>query len=472
MGRRVPDHVQVPVEALRRRRSAERHVRRHRRRDVELLHAGRRRLRQAAARAGDGDELARAPTSQNSEVTRDRRSRSRRSSARRRRSSGGNVVDTPLTLDAGTLGRLDADHVHVLLAPLQPGRRPRDAACRSPARRPRPYTPTVADIGFSIRVWITGDESAGLRHRRSRTTRSRSSTSRTSRRARRRRPTIAGTRGLGRQLTANIGAYSGDAPIKTTFVWQRCDATGGACHTIASATKIVYFPTTRRRRLHAAHRRHRDERLRQARRAVRPDRADRRGAAAPSRAGTSSARAGRLPRRRRLRRRRSSGIGGNDTMLGGAGDDRHRRRRGQRRHHGRRRRRPALRRRRAPTRSTRPTASATPSTAAPGSDRVGRRLVRQGRRTARSSTAVARRPSRRGARRLAEPRRRSSRCANASRRCARSVASAGERELEPALALVRQAQVRDARVVSRLLALERPASSARLTSSVTVLCAS
>ena len=44
-------------------------------------------------------------------------------------------------------------------------------------------------------------------------------------------------------MTADIGTYSGDLPITTTFVWQRCDATGANCHVIASAKKIVYFPT-------------------------------------------------------------------------------------------------------------------------------------------------------------------------------------------------------------------------------------
>jgi Ca2+-binding RTX toxin-like protein len=56
-------------------------------------------------------------------------------------------------------------------------------------------------------------------------------------------PAVVGTALPGRQLTANIGSYGGDAPIGTSFTWQRCDATGADCHVIPGAKKIVYFPT-------------------------------------------------------------------------------------------------------------------------------------------------------------------------------------------------------------------------------------
>ena len=45
-------------------------------------------------------------------------------------------------------------------------------------------------------------------------------------------------------LTANIGAFKGDAPLATTFHWYRCDAVGEDCHVIPKATKLVYFPTS------------------------------------------------------------------------------------------------------------------------------------------------------------------------------------------------------------------------------------
>jgi Ca2+-binding RTX toxin-like protein len=105
------------------------------------------------------------------------------------------------------------------------------------------YVPKVADIGFSIRLWITGTNPAGsdfviTNHTAPIVDKQHfapsSSTS----------PEIAGTAGLGRQLTANIGEYDGDAPVKTSFAWQRCDATGAACHTIPGVKKIIYFPTS------------------------------------------------------------------------------------------------------------------------------------------------------------------------------------------------------------------------------------
>ncbi len=104
------------------------------------------------------------------------------------------------------------------------------------------YTPTVQDIGFSIRVWLTaanaqGTDSGITNHTFPVVDKQHFAPSAAT------APTVAGTAGIGRQLTANIGAYNGDSPVKTAFTWQRCDATGGACHTIPNAKTIVYFPT-------------------------------------------------------------------------------------------------------------------------------------------------------------------------------------------------------------------------------------
>jgi Ca2+-binding RTX toxin-like protein len=104
------------------------------------------------------------------------------------------------------------------------------------------YTPTTADIGFSIRVWITGTNVIGsdqgiTNHTYPVVDKQHFSPSADS------QPTIAGTLALGRQLTADIGTYEGDLPIQTAFVWQRCDATGSNCHTIPKVKKVVYTPT-------------------------------------------------------------------------------------------------------------------------------------------------------------------------------------------------------------------------------------
>jgi hypothetical protein len=104
------------------------------------------------------------------------------------------------------------------------------------------YLPTVADIGFSIRVWITGTNPAGsdvaiTNHTFPVVDKQHFAPSAST------PPAIAGTALPGRQLTANIGNYAGDAPVTTSYVWQRCDATGADCHTILGVKKVVYFPT-------------------------------------------------------------------------------------------------------------------------------------------------------------------------------------------------------------------------------------
>ncbi len=104
------------------------------------------------------------------------------------------------------------------------------------------YTPTLADIGFSLRVWITGANVGGsdvaiTNHTFPVVDKPHFSPSVLT------APAIVGTALPGRQLTANIGAFKGDAPIATTYHWYRCDATGENCHAIAGGTKIVYYPT-------------------------------------------------------------------------------------------------------------------------------------------------------------------------------------------------------------------------------------
>jgi Ca2+-binding RTX toxin-like protein len=105
------------------------------------------------------------------------------------------------------------------------------------------YVPTVADIGFSIRVWLTGTNVAGsdigiTNHTYPIVDKPHFSPSAAT------LPAIVGTVTVGRQLTASTGSFKGDLPIATSFVWQRCDATGAACRSIPAATKIVYHPTS------------------------------------------------------------------------------------------------------------------------------------------------------------------------------------------------------------------------------------
>jgi Tol biopolymer transport system component len=104
------------------------------------------------------------------------------------------------------------------------------------------YTPKVADIGFSLRVWVTATSFAGTgsafsNHSFPIVDKPHFAPSAVT------NPSIAGTPLPGRQLTADVGTYGGDAPIGTTYRWYRCDAIGENCHIILGAKKVTYFPT-------------------------------------------------------------------------------------------------------------------------------------------------------------------------------------------------------------------------------------
>jgi hypothetical protein len=154
---------------------------------------------------------------------------------------GGNVVDTPLSLTAGTWdGSTPITFTYSWRRCNPVGDL---ATCvEIPGATTTTYTPTVQDIGFSIRVWITGTNLKGsdvaiTNHTFPIVDKPHFSPSVAT------APSVMGTTTTGRQLTANVGTYSGDLPIKTTFVWQRCNAIGGNCHVIPTAKKVVYFPT-------------------------------------------------------------------------------------------------------------------------------------------------------------------------------------------------------------------------------------
>ena len=154
---------------------------------------------------------------------------------------GDNIVDQTLTLTAGTWDGSTP------LAFTYSWRRCNpvgdlDSCAQIPAATTASYSPTVADIGFSIRAWITGANIVGsdvaiTNHTFPIVDKQHFAPSAT------KPPAVIGTALPGRQLTANIGVYGGDAPIGTSFSWQRCDATGADCHVIPGAKKIVYFPT-------------------------------------------------------------------------------------------------------------------------------------------------------------------------------------------------------------------------------------
>jgi hypothetical protein len=156
-------------------------------------------------------------------------------------SSDSPVVDTPLSLSAGVWAGSTP------IAFTYSWRRCNPvgdlASCvEIPGTNRTSYTPTVQDIGFSLRVWITGANPAGTdtaitTHTFPVVDRQHFSPTASS------APAVVGKSFVGRQLTAGIGSFTGDTPITTAFVWQRCDATGAACTTIAGAKRLVYYPT-------------------------------------------------------------------------------------------------------------------------------------------------------------------------------------------------------------------------------------
>ncbi len=57
-------------------------------------------------------------------------------------------------------------------------------------------------------------------------------------------PAISGTPQVGQTLTASSGSWNGTTPIAFAYQWRRCDANGGACADVASATGQTYTVQT------------------------------------------------------------------------------------------------------------------------------------------------------------------------------------------------------------------------------------
>ena len=53
-------------------------------------------------------------------------------------------------------------------------------------------------------------------------------------------PSISGTASTGSTVTANVGTWTGSAPITYQYQWQICDEKGNGCHDITGATSQTY----------------------------------------------------------------------------------------------------------------------------------------------------------------------------------------------------------------------------------------
>jgi hypothetical protein len=91
------------------------------------------------------------------------------------------------------------------------------------------YTVSSADIGHRLRVQVTAHNSGGSGTATSGATAvvQASGTAPANTKA----PSIAGAPQEGAKLIVSTGTWSGSAPIKFDYTWQRCDANGNGCST-------------------------------------------------------------------------------------------------------------------------------------------------------------------------------------------------------------------------------------------------
>ena len=101
------------------------------------------------------------------------------------------------------------------------------------------YTLTPADIGSTIRVRVYASNVAGSTYVFSKAT----AVVAPAPPANTVPPTISGAAVDGQTLTASNGSWTGTPPISFSYVWRRCDSTGGACNSIPGATAQSYALT-------------------------------------------------------------------------------------------------------------------------------------------------------------------------------------------------------------------------------------
>ncbi len=105
------------------------------------------------------------------------------------------------------------------------------------------YAPAIADLGFTLEVFVTASNSAGAASASSAATSPVGAAplvppSNTA------APAISGQAQLQQTLSAAPGTWSGALPMSFAYQWNRCDAGGANCSNIAGATSSSYAVAT------------------------------------------------------------------------------------------------------------------------------------------------------------------------------------------------------------------------------------
>jgi hypothetical protein len=157
--------------------------------------------------------------------------------------TGQNVVGQSLSVATGTFtGTAPFSYSYVWRRCDAPGTLPSCVAI--PGATSSSYTLQQADLGATIRAYVTatnvmGSDTLITNHTFPTLPKPRFAPTASV------APTMLGNPLPGLSLTASLGTWSGDAPIKLTLQWQRCDATGSKCTAIKGATKRTLAVTTK-----------------------------------------------------------------------------------------------------------------------------------------------------------------------------------------------------------------------------------
>ena len=103
------------------------------------------------------------------------------------------------------------------------------------------YALGADDVGHRIRLRVSATNSAGVQTAASNATGTIAAASTTAPKNTK-EPSVAGTAKQGQTLTANIGGWSGSAPIGYAYQWLRCDGNGNNCVTLGGQTKSTLVP--------------------------------------------------------------------------------------------------------------------------------------------------------------------------------------------------------------------------------------